>query len=310
MKFVFMGSDYFGIKAMERLVLTGHSLAGIVSTPPRLAGRGLKPVDSQVASYAAQKGNTQILTPENLKDAGFLAQLKEWNADFYLVAAYRILPPDVFNIPQFGAINIHASLLPRYRGPAPIQRAIQAGEKKTGVTMFSINAGIDTGRILSVKSTDIKPHETSPELYERLSCLGAESAVEAVASIQNGNAIYIEQDNSLATRAPKLLKAEGLINWAESSSVVFNKIRAFKPFPGCCTFLNGRRISVEWGVPLEFTGTQKTPGTVTSVSAESLDVMCGDGALRIFEVKPEGKKKMNARDFINGARISAGMVFG
>jgi methionyl-tRNA formyltransferase len=302
-----MGSTEFGIPALEVLVDQGHELACIVSTPARKKGRGLTLEDSPVTEYARKRGLGPVLTPESLRDASLALELKNASADIFVVVAFRILPESIFTIPRLGTYNIHASLLPKYRGPAPIQRAIEAGEKETGVTIFRIDAGIDTGVIVLSKKASIGPEETSPQLNEHLSRLGAESLIEALPIVLSGTNAFIMQDASLACGAPKLTKAEGKIDWHLPAQVLFNRIRAFKPFPGCYSFLAGLRVNVEWGVPMP--GGAGVPGTVSGIEKDGFDVVCGSGTLHVTRVKPEGKTIMDARDFVQGRRISIGTRF-
>jgi len=309
MKLVFLGSDEFGLPALERLAKAGHEIAAIVSTPAKPKGRGLKVVDSAVVTYTKQHEYQPIFTPENLKDSVFISSLKALEPQLFVVAAFRILPPEVFTIPSLSTINIHASLLPLYRGPAPIQRAIAAGESRTGVTIFAIDRGIDTGRIILQRELTIGPKETSPQLHARLSELGAEAIVEAVALLEAGEVSYVEQDERFASRAPKLAKEEAVIDWHEEAATIYNRIRAFKPFPGTYTVMNGRRLGIEWAEPLE-APPDFEPGTVCAVSKDWFEVQCGKGRLRVLEVKPEGRKHMDAGAFMRGSALACGVELG
>lgn len=310
MRIVFMGSSAFGIPGLEEIIKKGHSIAGIVSTPAREKGRGLVLTESPVAEYARQKGYTPVFTPENLVSETFAEELKKLEADVFVVVAFRILPKTVFIIPPLGTYNIHASLLPRYRGPAPIQRAIAAGEKETGVTIFRINQGVDTGEIVLEKKTPIDDVETAPQLSGRLSELGAEALGEALALIKNGRTGLTAQNDSLACGAPKLTKSEGKISWDTPATTIFNRIRAFKPFPGAYTFLDDLRIGIEWAIPVAGgAALPGQPGTVCEIAADGFDVQCASGRLRVQSVKPEGKKTMPARDFVRGRGIGQGTRF-
>jgi methionyl-tRNA formyltransferase len=306
MKIVFMGSAEFGIPALEKLFKSGHEIVGIVSTPSRRKGRGLRLCDSPIVLRARELGINPILVPEHLKSMDFIAALTDLNADVYVVVAYRILPPEVFLLPRLGTINIHASLLPKYRGPAPIQRAIQYGETQTGITIFRIDAGIDTGNIILQNKLTIGNKETTPQLYKRLSELGAESLPEAIAALESGKALFT-QNSERATPAPKLVKAEGQIYWNRPAIEIFNMLRAFKPFPGAYTFLDGHRIAIEWALPIE--GAPANPGAVSFVTDEYFEVQCGKGSLRVLEVKPEAKKAMSARAYMQGRKLTVGMSF-
>lgn len=309
MKIVFMGTADFGIQTLQMLMGEKFTITGVVTTPPRRKGRGLNEEESPISLYAQSCGLRPVLTPDNLEDPAFLQTLSALNADLFVVVAYRILPPDVFGLPPFGTVNVHASLLPKYRGPAPIQRAVENGEKETGITVFQINKGIDTGNIIVQSKIAIGDTETSPQLYERLSKLGAETCTEACKMLEKGNVNYLEQDNVEATRAPKLMKEEALIDWTLPAHVLYNKIRAFKPFPGTYTILDSKRLKIEWATPVEG-GSEKEYGTICEVSSEWFDVQCNDSLLRILEVKPEGKKQMPVKAFLNGTKIERGMRLG
>ncbi len=309
MKIVYMGTADFGIPALERLMSEQNTISGIVTTPPRARGRWLKIEESSVARYAQEHNLQPILTPENLRDSGFLKALVDLDADLYVVIAYKILPEEVFSIPPLGTINVHASLLPRFRGPAPIQRAIEAGETETGVSVFRINKGIDTGKIICQKALTIGEQETTPELNARLSILGAEALLEACRDLQHNTVRYLEQDNASATRAPKLSKQESLLEWDNPAVVLFNKIRAFKPFPGTKTFFQGKQLGIEWAIPIAESSGMDV-GTICEVTPDWFEVACRGSRLRVLNVKPEGKRSMSVKAFLNGTVIQKGMKLG
>ncbi|MDR0307611.1 MAG: methionyl-tRNA formyltransferase [Chitinispirillales bacterium] len=320
MKTVFMGSAEFGIPALEML-LSHHEVAAVVSTPARPRGRGLKRIDSPIAEFAKSSGKL-VLTPENLLDGEFIQKLKSMEPDLFVVVAFRILPEEVYSIPTFGTVNIHASLLPRFRGAAPIHRAVEAGERETGVTVFRIDEGIDTGEIIAQANAPVGELETTPQLYERLSRIGADTLQKAMDDLANGRSAPFAQDSSAATRAPKLKRAEGHVDWNLPAQNIFNKIRAFKPFPGTYAFLDGKRIGIEWGVvykneegsregcPCCDTGRkpESQPGTIISAQGDHIDVQCGEGVLRILKVKPEGRSAMDVRAFLLGTAIPSGTL--
>ncbi len=305
MRIVFMGSADFGIPSLDRL-REEHELAAIVSTPPKPRGRGLKVADSPVTVYARNHGIEPILTPESLDDNHFIERLSSLQAAVFVVIAFRILPRAVFSLPPLGAVNVHASLLPRYRGSAPIQRAIEAGEQETGVTVFQIDEGVDTGQALMKKATTIGPDETTPELYTRLSLLGAEALLETLRLLERGAATPLPRTREKVTRAPKLRKEEARIDWRLPASQLFNKIRAFKPFPGVYTVFRGKRMVIEWAIAVaaDYDG---RPGEISAVHKNSFDVLCGTGLLRVLAVKPAGKKAMSAEDWLRGAQLEKGM---
>jgi methionyl-tRNA formyltransferase len=304
-----MGSADFGIPALEQLSRF-HQIAGVVSTPTRPKGRGLKLEDSPVVEYAKKNGLGPILTPEKLSDQEFINELKALNADIFVVVAFRILPKVVFSIPPLGTVNIHASLLPRYRGPAPIHRAIETGEKVSGITIFRIDEGIDTGEIIKQVSIPIGDQQTTPELYEIMSRCGAENIVSAIEMLQKREVVPIAQNHLDACKAPKLKKDEGLVDWNLPAETIFNRLRAFKPFPGTFSQLAGQRLGIEWATVLSSeSGKGAEPGTIIDVSSDAIVVQCGSGALRIESVKPEGKRSMAVHDFLLGKKIVKGTRF-
>ncbi len=309
MRIVYMGTADFDIPAFKRHIKEKIDIAGVVTAPPRPKGRGLKLEDSPVAIFAHQNRLGPIFTPEDLKDTDFIQVLSKLKADLFVVIAYRILPGDVFRIPPLGTVNIHASLLPKFRGAAPIQRAIEAGEKETGISIFQINKGIDTGKIIVQKRTPIGVQETTPQLYERLSKLGADALMEAFRLLQGETVTYIQQNPMQATHAPKLTKEESWIDWDLPAQELFNKIRAFKAFPGTRTVINGKQVRIEWAVPVEGSS-EMTCGTICTVSPEWFEVQCQNSRLRIMEVKPAGKKVMHVQAFLNGTKIEKGMKVG
>ena len=304
MKIVFLGSADFGIPALERL-MTGHSISAVVSTPAKPQGRGLTLKESPISAYARERGLQPILTPADLNSPEFFQSLAECPADIFVVVAFRILPKALFSLPPLGTINIHASLLPKFRGPAPIQRAIEAGEEETGVTIFRIDEGVDTGQILLQRRVAIGPKETTPELYSRLSGLGADALMETLGGLELGSMHPILQDHGTASRAPKLKKEEAQINWQQPADAVFNKVRAFKPFPGTYTQFEGKRLGIEWAEPIGGAAAED-PGIVVRVGDSFFDVQCSSGILRILEVKPEGRRSMNVHDFLLGTTLKEG----
>lgn len=307
MKYLFLGTADFGLPALQRMVDLGHECVGVVTNPPKPAGRGLKLKKSPVHLYCEEHGIGPVFTPESLKDPQFHSEMAELGADIFVVVAFSILPEELFSIPPMGTYNIHAALLPKFRGPAPIQRAIETGADKSGVTLFRIDRGVDTGNILTQLSCDISDDDTTITLYERLSNLGADALEDGVNVLDAGNPQYAEQDHTLATKAPLLKKSEALIDWTLPAQTIYNKMRAFKPFPGCFTELNGKRLGVEWSEYKNDAHDAK-PGTVLSVSADGIAVACGEGVLIITEIKPAGKRAMAVADYINGSAIEEGTI--
>ncbi len=309
MKIIFMGSADFGIKTFDALVNAGHEIAAVVTTPPAPKGRGRKLAPSPIAQHAQQRGIGPVLMPEKLKDPDLPAALRRYDADIFVVVAFRILPEAVFSIPPLGTFNIHASLLPRFRGPAPIQRAIQEGEAETGITIFRIDTGIDTGAVITRRAIPIAAEETTLELYERLATLGAQALVEVLPAVHDGTATYEVQDNTEASPAPKLRKEEGLVDWKRSSGEIFNQIRAFKPFPGTYTRFSGKNLHIEWARPTE-PDISREPGTVCQITNDGFSVCCGEGALEIQRLRPEGSRSMEAGAFVRGYHLEEGQKLG
>lgn len=304
MRIVFMGSSEFGIPALEK-IMERHHICAVVSTPPRPQGRGQKLMESPIAAHARSKSIEKIFTPPDLKSADLFSALSECAADIFVVVAFRILPEGLFSIPRMGTVNIHASLLPLLRGPAPIQRAIEAGAKETGVTIFKIDEGVDTGGVLLQKKIEIGAEETTPELSLRLGRLGADALLDTLDGLSKGTLFPVPQNAAFSSRAPKLSKHEALLDWLKSAEALFNKIRAFKPFPGTHTFLDGKRFGITWARP-SGDGPSKEPGSITLVTDTFFEVACAKGRLRVLEVKPEGRRSMSVHDFLLGTKIREG----
>lgn len=309
MDFIFFGTADFGLPALQALLDAGHTLKAVVTNPPKPAGRGLKLRKSPVDLYCEEHNLGPVLTPESIKSEEFVEELKTYSADIYVVVAFSILPESIFSIPAQGTYNIHAALLPNFRGPAPIHRAIETGATETGVTVFRIDKGVDTGNILLQKSLAIEPEETTPELYERLSKLGGDAIRESFSVIEAGEASYQTQDHSLATHAPLLKKSESTIHWEESATAIANRVRAFKPFPGTSTTFKDKKLDLIAVRPSDSALTG-APGEVVKADKEGIFIACGDGILELLTVKPEGKKAISSRDFLNGSKIEKGIVLG
>lgn len=304
MNIVFMGSAEFAIYPLEGLLAAGHRILAVVSTPAKPQGRGLYLKASPVVLWAQEHDLAPVITPQSLKDETFRDTLIALKADLFVVVAFRILPREIFSIPSMGTVNLHASLLPKFRGPAPIHRAIEQGETRTGVTVFRINEGIDTGEILLKRSLSIGSAETTPELYSRLATLGTETLVEAVALLKTGAAHFTPQENTGATPAPKLRKEEGLIDWSCDAVKIFNRVRAFKPFPGTWTHLDGKRLEIVKAEPIDCHG--GLAGSICNVTNDYFDVQCGKGCLRVLTIKPEGRGVMDVCAFLRGHHLNTG----
>ncbi len=305
MKIVFMGSPDFAVTSLKKLIKSGYQILAVVTVPDKPAGRGRKLQASAVKEYATQL-DIPVLQPVNLSDSAFIDDLKKLNADLFIVVAFRILPPEVFEIPKQGTLNVHGSLLPKYRGAAPINRAIINGETETGITIIRIDAKVDTGNILMQDTTVIEPKMTAGALHDKLAKLGADLLIKTIENLDN---IQPEkQDERLATRAPKLSKKTGHISFDKPAATVFNLIRGLDPYPGAYAFLDDKMLKIYECEPFEARDLHFTPGEVFDITRKSFCVACGSGGLRIYEVQLQGKRKMTVADFFNGYQLTEGKI--
>ena len=307
LRVVFMGTPDFAVPSLERLAGSGHELRAVVTRPDRPAGRGQRLTPPPV-KVAAQRLGLPVLQPETLQDPDFLARLRAADADLFAVVAFLILPRAVLEIPKWGSANVHPSLLPKYRGAAPIQWAVIRGEQETGVSIFRLNPRVDAGDILVQRRVSIGPDETYGELYERLKILGAEALVEAMDALAGGDATPVPQGDEGATRAPKLEKEDARIDWTQDAEQVRNLIRGTNPMPGAFTELRGQILKLHRAEVAEGSG---APGEVTAADPKSgLVVAAGTGALRLLEVQPSGKRKMDGAAFVRGHQVAVGERLG
>lgn len=307
MKIIFAGTPHFAEKALKALLDRKVDVVAVLTQPDRPAGRGLKLTQSPVKQLALQNGLI-VLQPATLKDVEIQKKLLEFNADLMIVAAYGlILPQAVLQIPRLGCLNIHASLLPRWRGAAPIQRAIQAGDLETGITIMQMDVGLDTGDMLLKKSCKIEEKETAASLHDKLAELGAEAIIETLAQIETGKLSPAVQDNQYATYAAKLTKDEAKIDWNLSSKEIERNLRSYNPFPGASTNLNNISLRIwQANATKEATG---TPGEVISVQKNILLVACGSGSLSVEVLQKPNSKAMSINNFLQGFPIKAGDRF-
>lgn len=316
MKIVFMGTPDFASEQLSALIKGGYEVTLVITQPDKPKGRSGEKQKSPV-KLMAEKFNIPVFQPVKIRDAASVEELKKYDADIFVVAAFgQILSEEILNMPRFGCINIHASLLPEYRGAAPIQWAILDGQKKTGITIQQMDKGVDTGDILLKKELEIGDEDTGGELFTRLTHLGAESLLEVLPLIESGNIKPQPQDEAKATYAKKISKDMGLIDWNLSAGVIERYIRGLDPWPSAFTYLNGKSLKI-WkaGVgnmtPMSESATASGAcGTVTGVDKDSFTVRCGKGELKVFEVQLEGKKRMQTKDFLLGNRLCAGDKLG
>jgi len=304
----FFGTSEFAVPALRALIATSHKVGPVVAATARPSGRGRKLVPGPVEAEA-RRLNVPVLTPRNPNDRGFIAELKSRNLDAAMLAAYgHILKPDLLSLPRLGFLNIHPSLLPRYRGAAPIQRAILAGDRETGVTIIALSERVDAGDIIAREAAAIGEDETAGELSQRLAEVGARLAVDALALLEAGQVNRTPQDSAQVVRAPKISKAERDIDWAQPAQQIHNRIRALSPEPGAVTTFRKKRLVLLRSrvSPVPERG---EPGEVL-VRQPGLVLAAGSGVIEIVEIKPEGKRVQTGQDFRNGSRPQGGERFG
>ena len=309
MKIVYMGTPDFSVGPLKALIEAGHTVTAVVTQPDKAKGRSGKLVSTPVKECATEYG-IPVLTPVKIKTAEAVAQLKEYEADVYVVAAFgQILSQEILDIPRYGCLNIHASLLPKYRGSAPIQWAILDGEEKTGVTIMQMDAGIDTGDMLLKREMIIADDETGGSLFDKLAVMGSELIVEALEKLEKGELTAQKQDDSLSCYAKMLTKAQGQIDWKEDAVKIERLIRGLNPWPSAYTMLNGKTLKI-WEGKVTEAESDGIPGTVSSVTKDSVCVNCGTGQLALVSVQLEGKKRMQVKDFLLGNKVEKGDVIG
>jgi methionyl-tRNA formyltransferase len=304
MKLTFAGTPQFAAHALEFLVKSGFEIALVLTQPDRPAGRGLRLMPSAVKVCAATHG-LPVAQPATLRDLTVQAQLRKLGAEVMIVAAYGlILPPAVLNIPPRGCLNIHASLLPRWRGAAPIQRALLAGDRETGITIMQMDEGLDTGPILRQETLTVGDDETAKTLHDRLAELGAHAILNALRQ----PAVPRAQDSANATYADKISKSEAMIDWQRSAVDICRQVRAFNPAPGAATSWNGTPLKIWSATPV--THRQGEPGEITQVSEEGIVIAASEGAVNITALQRAGGKRMNAAAFLAGATLAPGTRLG
>jgi len=301
-----MGTPDFAVPSLECLVRHGYEVAAVVTVPDKPRGRGREVLPSPVKQRAAELG-IPVLQPPLLNAPEFTGQLREFSPEILVVVAFRILPKIVYSIPRLGAFNLHASLLPKYRGAAPIQRAIMNGEKMTGLTTFFLEEKVDTGTMILQKAVPISDEDDAGILHDRLSVLGADLVLETVRRIEDGSALRIPQDTSLATPAPKILKEDCLIQWPQPAQSIRDLIRALSPAPGART-RHAKRVIKIYRAEIAQEVRSLPPGEVL-LEGKRLFVGTGDGVLSLIELQQEGKRRLLAEEFLRGYRLNSGDRF-
>ncbi len=306
-RIVFMGTPDFSVPPFQALHKSGHEVVLVVTQPDRPKGRGRKMLPPPVKECALALGY-EVIQPESVRTPEFVQRIKELAPDVFVVVAFgQLLPQNLLDIPRIASVNIHASLLPRYRGAAPIQRAVINGEKETGVTTMRMDAGMDTGDILLMEKTEILPEDTSASLHDRLSVMGAELMLKTIEKFGTGEIRPLPQNHAEATYADMLKKSDGRMDWSRKVCELDCLVRGTDPWPGAFCFFGEKRLRI-WKVKKISENTEAAPGTVLAGTPDELRVTGGDGVLSIEEIQGESGKRMSVKDFLRGFRIPAGTV--
>lgn len=305
MRIIFMGTPDFAVASLKALIEAGEEVVAVVTGPDKPAGRGQKMHSSAVKQFAVPQ-NIPVLQPVKLRDPEFLEELKSFQADLQVVVAFRMLPEIVWNMPPKGTINVHASLLPNYRGAAPINHAILNGEKSSGVTTFLLQHEIDTGNILFFTEVPITETDNAGDLHDKLMVAGAELLIKTVNAIKEGKVNPIPQDelssNQELKHAPKIFKEDCLIDWDKSTEEVFNQIRGLSPYPAAFTYLDDKVLKI-YSAEKEVVGHSEKPGSYISDGKTNIKFATADGFISLSEIQIEGKKRMAVTDFLRGYRL-------
>jgi methionyl-tRNA formyltransferase len=305
MKIVFMGTPEFAVPSLNILLENGFDVVGVITSTDKYGGRGGKKlIESAVKQFAVSKG-LKILQPKNLKAPEFIDELKSLNADLQIVVAFRMLPEVVWNMPKLGTYNLHGSLLPKYRGAAPINWAIINGEKETGVTSFKLKHEIDTGDILFQEKIEIHPEENAGDIHDKMMELGAKVILKTVKAIEKGNVTFTKQDNSLVSKAPKLNSDNCQIDFCDSTVNIFNKIRGLSPYPGAFTYIDDKICKI---YKCEQAHDNIPPHEIQTDNKNYLKIGCSDGCISVLELQLAGKKKMTIKELLNGYNIESNKI--
>lgn len=309
MKVVFMGTPDFAVPTLEKIIEAGHEVLAVVTQPDKAKGRGKKVLFPPVKEKALEH-NLPVYQPRRAREPEFIEQMRELNPDVMVVVAFgQILPKDILDIPKYGCINVHASLLPKYRGAAPIQWAVINGDKISGVTTMQMDVGLDTGDMLLKTEVELAEDETGGSLFDKLSTLGGALLIETLEKIEAGDIHPEKQDDSQAGEYARTLdKALGNVDFTKSAVEIERLIRGLNPWPSAYTFYNGKTMKL-WKAEV-VSGGNVTPGQIFSVDKQSFTVQTGDGALRILELQLEGKKRMDAGAFLRGCAVAVGEMLG
>jgi methionyl-tRNA formyltransferase len=309
MKVVFMGTPDFAVGALEAIINAGHEVTAVVTQPDKPKGRSGQ-MQFPPVKECAVKYDIPVFQPVKIKTAEAVDKLRKFDADIFVVAAFgQILSKEILDMPRLGCVNIHASLLPKYRGAAPINWCIIDGEEKTGVTIMQMNEGLDTGDILTVKEVLIDRKETAETLFEKLSAAGAELIVETLPKLEKGEVTPIKQDDSKSSYAKIMNKSLGKIDWTNSAVSIERLVRGLNSWPSAYTSFNGKSVKLWSCDVVSSEANQSVAGTIVEVAKDYFDVACGEGVLRVLELQLEGKKRMDTKSFLLGNQWKAGMRF-
>ena len=309
MRIVFMGTPDFAVPSLEALFSSGDQVVGVVCQPDRPKGRGHQLVAPPV-KLVAERAGIPVLQPLKIRTPEFLQALSSWQPDVIAVAAYgRILHKPILQLPPMGCVNVHGSLLPKYRGAAPVQWAVINGETETGITTMLMDEGMDTGAMLLQEKLEILPEDTAGTLAPRLAVLGGRLLIDTLTRLKAGTLAPTKQDDHLATMAPLLKKEDGLIDWTLSATSVSNRVRGLSPWPGAYTFLSDERWNI-WKAGTQVSATTGIPGTIVMVNKQSILVATGDGLLEIREIQTANSKRMVVAQFLAGHRVTVGQQLG
>jgi len=311
MRIIFMGTPFFAVPSLKALIELKHNVVAVVTKIDKPSGRGYEITFSPVKKIALEH-NIPVIQPASIKTPEFENTLKSYNPDIIIVSAYgKILPKNILDLPPFGCYNIHASLLPKYRGAAPIHWALVQGEKETGISIMKMVEELDAGDVILTKKIPIEENDDAGTLHTKLSHLGAEAIIKALELIESGKAVPVAQDLSKSTFAPMIKKSDGIINWSESSNKIINLIRGMNPWPGAYCNINNKMIKVLKAKSCEEVHMTSFPGIVVKMYKDEGPVIkTGDGAVVLLEVQPENKKPMSGKDFINGGYAHIGDTCG
>lgn len=307
MKIVFMGTPDFAVDTLRKLIEAGHSILAVVTQPDKPKGRG-KEVAFPPVKEAALEYHLPVYQPKKVRDPEFITFLRELNMDVIVVVAFgQILSVDILEMPRYGCINVHASLLPKYRGAAPIQWAVINGDEESGVTTMRMDVGIDTGDMIMKAKVALSEEETGGSLFEKLSVVGADLCVKTLNALENGTATFEKQEEALATHVKTFNKSTGLIDWDQSAAEIERLIRGLNPWPSAFTKYKGKTLKL-WKAKVVPKNIEGTPGTIIALEKDAIVVKTGDGLLAITELQLEGKKRMSTEAFLRGYSLEIGLL--